>query len=139
MRGDFHGKVLILSVSDTEDGIIEKVLEVLGGAPSMEYIQVSNEPTLCFGNLEIRPEQRMIFLNGIEIALTTREFDVLYFMARRPGQVFTMKQLYESTVQEPYCDSYHTVMSAIYRIRKKIGKRYIINVHGYGYKFDGNA
>ena len=46
---------------------------------------------LSFGNLKISPAQRAAFLSDAEIALTTREFDILFFMASHPGQVFNNK------------------------------------------------
>lgn len=127
---------MILTFSDKEDCIIEKIITMLTDddvLQSVDTIPVKKE--LCFGNLKILPSQRKVMLNDGEVSLTTREFDVLYFMASHPGQVFTMKQLYESTIHEPYYETFHTVSSAIYRIRKKIGADCIVNVHGYGYKF----
>lgn len=127
---------MILTFSDKEECIIEKIITMLTDddvLQSVDTISVKNE--LCFGNLKIVPSQRKVMLNDREVSLTTREFDVLCFMASHPGQVFTMKQLYESTIHEPYYESFHTVSSAIYRIRKKVGADCIVNVHGYGYKF----
>lgn len=127
---------MILTFSDKEECIIEKIITMLTDddvLQSVDTISVKNE--LCFGNLKIVPSQRKVMLNDREVSLTTREFDVLCFMASHPGQVFTMKQLYESTIHEPYYETFHTVSSAIYRIRKKIGADCIVNVHGYGYKF----
>lgn len=131
---------MILTFSDKEECIIEKIIATLtndGFLQSVDNIPIENN--LCFGSLKIAPLQRKVILNDVEVPLTTREFDVLFFMASHPGQVFTMKQLYESTIHEPYYETFHTVSSAIYRIRKKIGADYIVNVHGYGYKFNRQA
>ena len=130
------GKVMILTFSDKEEHIIEKIMSTLADDVIFSPTNVLIKEDLSFGNLKISPAQRAAFLSDAEIALTTREFDILFFMASHPGQVFTMKQIYESTVREPSYDTFHTVSSAIYRIRKKIGVDYIVNVHGYGYKFN---
>lgn len=110
-------------------------MDVISKEQALHELEVI-DTDLIFGPLTISASRRMVCLNGKEISLTTREFDILHFMASHPGQVFTMKQLYESTIHEPYYESYHTVSSAIYRIRRKIGPDAILNVHGYGYKFN---
>ncbi len=113
-------------------------MDILSNGQIIQQFHITDAPDLIFGSLTISPSRRMVFLDGKEVSLTTREFDILYFMASHPGQVFTMKQLYESTIHEPYYETFHTVSSAIYRIRKKIGTDSIKNIHGYGYKFDWN-
>lgn len=82
---------MILTFSDKEECIIEKIITMLTDddvLQSVDTISVKNE--LCFGNLKIVPSQRKVMLNDREVSLTTREFDVLCFMASHPGQVFTM-------------------------------------------------
>ncbi len=136
--GDRFGKVVILTFSDKEEHIIEKIMAALTEDTVAQSAEIPVQEDLRFDNLKISPSQRIVLLNGIEIPLTTREFDVLYFMASHPGQVFTMKQLYECTIYEPYYETFHTLTSAIYRIRKKIGANCIQNIYGYGYKFEWN-
>src|ERR1700754_748738 len=46
-------------------------------------------PALVFGALEIDPGARQVRLDGEPLALTTREFDLLLFLAQHPGQAFT--------------------------------------------------
>ena len=136
--GDRFGKVIILTFSDKEEHIIEKIMAALTEDTVAQSAEIPVQEDLRFGNLKISPSQRIVLLNGIEIPLTTREFDVLYFMASHTGQVFTMKQLYECTIHEPYNETFHILTSAIYRIRKKIGANCIQNIYGYGYKFEWN-
>lgn len=130
---------MILTFSDKEEHIIEKIMATLAEDTFSQSAEIPAQEDLCFGDLKIVQSQRIVLLNGVEIPLTTREFDVLYFMASHPGQVFTMKQLYECTIHEPYYETFHTLTSAIYRIRKKIGQNCIQNIYGYGYKFDWNS
>lgn len=125
-----------MTLSDKEENIIEKIIAILAEDGVSQPTEILTNRDLHFGNLKILPSRRVVLLNNIEVSLTTREFDILYFMASHPGQVFTMKQLYECTIHEPYYETFHTVTSAIYRIRKKTGANCIRNVYGYGYKFD---
>src|SRR6201991_2957423 len=49
----------------------------------------STEPALAFAGLTLDPAARHVFARGEEAQLTQREFDVLLFLARHPGQVFS--------------------------------------------------
>lgn len=51
------------------------------------------EPAFRFGALEVDPGARAARLNGEPVALTAREFDLVLFLARHPGQAFTREQL----------------------------------------------
>lgn len=135
-RGDLIGKVVILTLPDSEEHILDKILALFASETVLQKIEIENNQDLTFGNLIIYYSRRTILMNGKEISLTTREFDVLYFMASHQGQVFTVKQLYENTIHEPYYETFRTVTSVIYNIRKKIGAKAIVNIHGYGYKFN---
>ena len=75
--------------------------------------------------------------------MTHYEFDILYLLARHPGQVFSKKELYEQIWNIPYLDAENNVVSLIHRIRKKIEPdlskpMYVLTVWGVGYKFNGN-
>ena len=130
--------MIIVTFSAPEEQVVEKIKAVLAEDHEIECISIVGGKEMTFGDVEIRTKQRKVFFKGKEVELTTREFDVLYFMASHPGQVFTMKQLYECTIHEPYYETFHTLTSAIYRIRKKIGANCIQNIYGYGYKFEWN-
>lgn len=113
---------MVLTLSDSEEHIMDKVMAVLSEEQTIERVHISAEPTLTFPSLEIRPQRRQIVLSGKEIELTTREFDVLYYLARYAGQVLTAGQIYEAVSSECAvgCD-YHSIESSIYLIRRKLG------------------
>src|SRR5437868_9493067 len=52
-----------------------------------------HEPPLHFDGLQIDPGGRRVVLDGRELELTQREFELLLFLARHPGQAFTREQL----------------------------------------------
>ena len=69
------------------------------------------------------------------------EFEILYLLARHPGQVFSKEQIYNQVWKEPYYRAEDNVMSLIRRIRKKIEPDpskpiYVLTVWGIGYKFN---
>lgn len=93
-----------------------------------------------FSGLSILPDQRRILVEGNEIYLTHHEFDMMLFLARHPGQVFTREQLYEAVWDDIPVSVDAKVECMIYSIRKKLraytDREYIRTVWGVGYKFD---
>lgn len=101
---------------------------------------VLSEQILSFDNLTIDTGRRKVDLNGQGIDLTSKEFDILFFLASYPGQVFTHHQIYESIWDKEYVYDEGNITAHIGRIRKKIEPDprhpvYILTVRGMGYKF----
>lgn len=76
-----------------------------------------------------------------EIALSVKEFDVLYLLYSNPDVAFTKRQIYEGVWHEPANDVYHAVENTVFQIRKRIkafsaGHDYIKTIVGYGYKYN---
>lgn len=90
---------------------------------------------LIYGNLNIYPAGRMVYVDGSKIALTKMEFDVLYFLASNPDMAFTKEQIYETASKDNFADGSYTIRDIIYRLRTKLGISYIQTLYGYGYKF----
>lgn len=97
---------------------------------------------LDFGSLVIDGLSREVQLDGVEVELTPREFDLLAFLASSPRQVFTrgqlLEQVWDSSVdwQDPA-----TVTVHIRRVRQKIETdpdrpRWLVTVWGVGYRFE---
>jgi two-component system, OmpR family, response regulator ResD len=98
------------------------------------------QPPMVFDNLTIDPSARRVELDGEEIPLTQREFDLLLFMARHPGQAFTRDQLMDRVWQYTFFTDTSTVTVHIRRLRAKVERdpttpRFIETVWGYGYRF----
>ena len=95
---------------------------------------------LELGEIRIEPVSRQVFARGQEVTLTQREFDVLLFMARRPGQVFSRAQLMDAVWQYSFYTDTSTVTVHIRRLRAKLEAdparpRHIETVWGVGYRF----
>jgi two-component system, OmpR family, response regulator ResD len=97
-------------------------------------------PTLEFDELRIDPAGRRAFVAGEERQLTQREFDLLLFLARHPGQVFSRNQLMDAVWQYSFYSDTSTVTVHVRRLRSKIEAdpgepRHIQTVWGVGYRF----
>ncbi len=92
------------------------------------------------GGLRIDPTRHAVWLHATEVMLTAREFDLLYYFARHPGQVFSRDQLLDQVWGSHHAPYRHTVNSHINRLRGKIESdpsqpEYILTVWGVGYRF----
>lgn len=99
------------------------------------------EPAVEFDGLKIDPATRLVTINDTNITLTAKEFDLLWFLARHPRQVFTRSQLLDHVWGYEFDGDSSTITVNIRRLREKIEKDpsepvYIITVWGVGYKFE---
>lgn len=108
---------------------------------TMEYEKTLSN-TAEFGNVKIDFDTHECFIEGEEVKLTSKEFDILRLFIDNPRKVFPAEQIYE-TVWKTTCleNDARTVMVYISTLRKKLesGKEspnYIISVRGVGYKFN---
>lgn len=96
---------------------------------------------ISINNLYINAKSRSVQIDGYEITLTAKEFDLLYLLATHRGQVFTDSQIYRYVWGEDYSDINHNIETNIWRIRKKTESNpkapvFIQTVRGVGYKFN---
>jgi len=78
------------------------------------------EDPLRFDGLCIDPAARRVLVDGEEAALTQREFDLLLFLAKHPGQVFSRNQLMDAVWQYSFYSDTSTVTVHIRRLRSKV-------------------
>ena len=92
----------------------------------------SADAPLLFGSLQIDPHRRLVWQ---AVELTPMEFDILLLLARRPGQVFSARQIYEAVAADSFDASWTGISSMVYKLRRKLGAGIIETVRGHGYKF----
>ena len=112
---------------------VDAVLRRVDAAPA----QVA---PLELSDMTIDPAARQVYVRGEEVVLTQREFDVLLFLARHPGQAFSRNQLMDAIWQYSFYTDTSTVTVHIRRLRAKIESdpgepRHIQTVWGVGYRF----
>jgi DNA-binding response OmpR family regulator len=115
---------------------VDAVLRRLARAAEPEE---RDEPPIERGALRIEPATRRVFLDGEELMLTQREFDLLAYLAERPGRVFSRDQLMDAVWEYPFFNDTSTVTVHVRRLRAKLGDdpaepRFIETVWGVGYR-----
>ena len=98
-----------------------------------------SEDVIDYGNLKIYSKSYKVILNDSEVDLTTKEFQVLNYLAKNSGQVFTKEQLYDGVWGLSEFMDENTIAVYVKRLRSKlgdIGKKSIKTVWGVGYKWE---
>lgn len=95
---------------------------------------------MCFGDLCIDENRRLITYKGKAGEFTALQFDIVAFMARNPEKVFSYEQLYDQIWKEPIVKSRHNLQVAVATVRQKLtqlcdGNQYIRTVARKGYYF----
>jgi two-component system phosphate regulon response regulator PhoB len=92
---------------------------------------------LTIRELSIHTGRRHVTAKGRSLDLTYTEFQVLHFLARRPGWVFTRSQIVDAVRGDDYPVTDRSVDVQIVGLRKKLGPlgKYIETVRGVGYRF----
>lgn len=102
-------------------------------------ITENNEANVkSFGVITINGKSRRVRLNNEDIELTPKEYDLLFFLAKNPNQVWTREQILENVWGYDFYGSLRTVDTHIKTLRMKIGEYsfYISTIWGIGYKFE---
>ena len=130
------GKIMILSFSDAEEHILDKLKSVLGDEKNIKYADIAPSPVLRFHELEIHVKEQEVYRRGERVALSRQEFLVLQLLSEHPGWVCTKEQIYDAVCTDPKFGSIdNSVYCLIKGIRKKLKNEYIQTVRGVGYKF----
>lgn len=109
---------------------VTSVLRRTRGTPDVDK-------TMTMGELSLDPTQHRTFIDGTEIALTATEFDLLAYLMRRPGWVFSREQLLSEVWGYSSPAGTRTVDVHIAQLRAKLGESSPIRtVRGVGYSVD---
>ncbi|MHB1629633.1 MAG: response regulator [Bacilli bacterium] len=105
-----------------------------------EDAEAGKREQLQVGDLIIDPMTIQVFRAGVEVVLTHREFELLFYMAKHPGIVYSREQLLQDVWGYDYLGDERTVDVTIRRLREKLEEdpgnpAYILTRRGAGYLF----
>jgi DNA-binding response OmpR family regulator len=144
--------VLMLTARDTEDDLVvglatgaddyltkpfsgrELVARVRALLRRVERAaEVPDGGHLVLGDVDLDLAGRRVSRAGESVHLTPTEFDLVAFLAHRPGQVFTREQLLHEVWGYRDGSGARTVDSHVRALRRKLGNDVVRTVHGVGY------
>ena len=127
----------MVEFSDKEERLYHQVLEWLSSTLCTTPAVMAKQTT----DFVINQYTRVVVNENIHtVNLTSKEFDLLYFLYSHRGQVFSKEQLYENVWGYDDIPASSNLTSFIRKLRKKVepdpdNPIYIITVWGVGYKF----
>ncbi len=97
---------------------------------------------LALGGIELDYDNKTVFLDGEEVTVTPKEYDILKFFMENPGKVFSSKEIYRHVWRDNPVGAEGTVAVHIRHLREKLEidpaePRYLKVVWGKGYKIEG--
>jgi two-component system alkaline phosphatase synthesis response regulator PhoP len=99
-------------------------------------IKPEQSKTIEEGDIRIDPEQYIVYYKETPISLAKKEFELLYFLASKPGRVFLRNEILNQIWGSEVIVGDRTIDVHVRKIRQKIGIDCISTVKGVGYKFE---
>jgi two-component system, OmpR family, alkaline phosphatase synthesis response regulator PhoP len=94
------------------------------------------QKTIKLDNITIDPVKFVVIIDGNEISLAKKEFELLHLLATKPGRVFLRNEILGMVWGSEVIVGDRTIDVHIRKIRQKLGLDCITTVKGVGYKFD---
>ncbi|MEG6575555.1 MAG: DNA-binding response regulator [Caldibacillus debilis] len=124
--------------------VVLRVKALLRRASTTSYLQTdtSAKDVLVYPHLTIDNDAHRVLADGVEVSLTPKEYDLLYFLAKTPDKVFDREQLLKEVWHYEFFGDLRTVDTHVKRLREKLSKvsedaaKMIVTVWGVGYKFE---
>ncbi len=103
----------------------------MGGSAEEEVVKLE------FEDLIIDRERFVVEYQGKSLQFPRKEFELLSFLASKPGRVFSRDEILENVWGNEVLVVDRTIDVHVRKIREKLEDRYIFTVKGVGYKFEG--
>ena len=104
-----------------------------------EVVQSENDTGLIeISDLKIDRESYQVTLDHDDILLPRKEFEILYLLASKPGKVFNREEIFDKIWGDNVVVGGRTIDVHVRKLRRKLGRDYIVTVKGIGYKFNSN-
>ena len=121
--------------------LLARIQAVLRRRALAEQTDPFSNNVIQIGNLKIDPMRHVVSIGNKRIELTVSEFELLHFLVRRSGWVFTRDQIVEAVRGDDYHVTDRAVDVVVFGLRKKLDEygKYIETVRGVGYRFSEDS
>lgn len=114
--------------------LMSKVKALLRRLKNMEEAEQGD--IIQIGNIEINRDEYKILIDGVELSLPRKEFELLYLLASKPGKVFTREEILDRVWGNEVVVGGRTIDVHIRKLREKVGDDCFKTIKGVGYKLD---
>ena len=118
--------------------LVSRVKALLRRKTSQGTDQNISSSSINISDLNINRESYQIERDGIEISLPRKEFEILYLLATKPGKVFKREEIFDKVWGDDVIVGGRTIDVHVRKLRRKLGRDYIVTVKGVGYKFNSS-
>jgi two-component system, OmpR family, alkaline phosphatase synthesis response regulator PhoP len=115
--------------------LISRVKALLKRSGEIASNDIGDEKILTIGNIVIDKERYVLQIEGRELTLPRKEFELLSLLVSKPDKVFTRDEIYKSVWGNNVIVGDRTIDVHIRKLREKIGNDHIRTLKGIGYKF----
>lgn len=124
--------------------VVLRVKALLRRASHTSYLTTDTKTknVIVFPHLSIDHDAHRVTADGVEVSLTPKEYELLYFLAKTPDKVYDREKLLKEVWQYEFFGDLRTVDTHVKRLREKLNKvsaeaaKMIVTVWGVGYKFE---
>ncbi len=121
------------------DVLVARLRVVLrrGQVPTVPEIEPASQSLIERGPIVIEPRKRRVTVDGTSVDLSTTEYEMLVFLSRRPGWVYTRNQMIDGVHGSDVIITDRAIDVTLVGLRKKLGdaREMIETVRGVGYRF----
>lgn len=114
--------------------LMSKIKALLRRLKTVE--ETENGDIIQVGNIEINRDEYKILIDGVELSLPRKEFELLYLLASKPGKVFTREEILDRVWGNEVVVGGRTIDVHIRKLREKVGDDCFKTIKGVGYKLD---
>ena len=118
--------------------LVSRVKALLRRKTSQGTGQNISSSSINISDLNINLESYQVERDGIEISLPRKEFEILYLLATKPGKVFKREEIFDKVWGNDVIVGGRTIDVHVRKLRRKLGRDYIVTVKGVGYKFNSS-
>ena len=118
--------------------LVSRVKALLRRKTSQDTNQNISNSSINISDLNIDRESYQVERDGIEISLPRKEFEILHLLATKPGKVFKREEIFDKVWGDDVIVGGRTIDVHVRKLRRKLGRDYIITVKGVGYKFNSS-
>ena len=118
--------------------LVSRVKALLRRKTSQDINQNISNSSINISDLNIDRESYQVERDGIEISLPRKEFEILYLLATKPGKVFKREEIFDKVWGDDVIVGGRTIDVHVRKLRRKLGRDYIVTVKGVGYKFNSS-
>ena len=112
---------MIVEFAQNDDKIFDELMKVIRRFSTIQKYDISLD--LAFQDFKILPDRRKVYCGKQEVALTTKEFNLLYYFATNEGRVLTYEQIYQNVWGNYVQDiENNTIGSHVCKLREKLYK-----------------